>query len=453
MNAPDTTIGAMIAHAVIDSDGILLSADPALDALNLRAGGMPGLPCALPQLANTAALAQRLGVPVCRRLTVADDEIDVELWVRAQPEGDRVRLAASGWTEAPTWRPAAGPKPHIHEGGLSWETDASLRLTYLSIVASRAMGLDPVSVLGRPLTVLFGFGEGADGAMPILDALARRRPFNNQPATLRPTSRPVTLSAVIRPDPMGSFAGLTGTARAVVADDEDDDVLRAAFTAGLDTALRSSLTGIVADADAIEVQRDGPISADYADYAADIGSAGRHLMSLIDDLIDLQAIERPDFTTAIEPIDLADIAGRTANLLSVRAEHAGVVIDRPPAEAVVPAMGDARRVLQIMVNLVGNALRYSPAGERVVIETSMGSQIAGITVTDRGKGIAPVDQERIFDKFERVDPTEAGGNGLGLFIARRLARAMGGDLTVASAAGEGARFTLTLPTRQASRDQ
>ena len=71
--------------------------------------------------------------------------------------------------------------------------------------------------------------------------------------------------------------------------------------------------------------------------------------------------------------------------------------------------------------------------------------MAEAVVADQGKGIAIEDQARIFEKFERVDPTEAGGNGLGLYIARRLARAMGGDLTVESAPGEGARFTLSLP--------
>jgi len=77
---------------------------------------------------------------------------------------------------------------------------------------------------------------------------------------------------------------------------------------------------------------------------------------------------------------------------------------------------------------------------------------ATVTVADEGKGVALADQTRIFEKFERVDPSEPGGNGLGLYIARRLARAMRGDLTIDSAAGEGARFVLTLPT-QAARDQ
>jgi signal transduction histidine kinase len=143
---------------------------------------------------------------------------------------------------------------------------------------------------------------------------------------------------------------------------------------------------------------------------------------------------------------LAESARRAVALLSVRADHAGVTILKPASDERAPAVGDARRVLQILVNLIGNAVRYTPNGGAVALDVAINGPTARVTVTDHGKGIAPQDQERIFGKFERVDPNEIGGNGLGLFIARRLARAMGGDLTLASAPGEGARFTLTLPT-------
>jgi len=100
-----------------------------------------------------------------------------------------------------------------------------------------------------------------------------------------------------------------------------------------------------------------------------------------------------------------------------------------------------------MMNLIANAVRYTPEGGQVWIRTEREGDIAAIVVADQGKGIAPEDQERIFGKFERVDPAEPGGTGLGLYIARRLARAMGGDISVDSAPGQGARFTFTLPCR------
>jgi signal transduction histidine kinase len=257
----------------------------------------------------------------------------------------------------------------------------------------------------------------------------------------------VLLSARPRVDARGAFAGLVGS----VADSDEPvaesagETLPASFTQGLDRALRAPLARIVANADSIHAQADGPITPGYTDYAADIASAGRHLLSLVDDLVDLQAIERAEFRPMIEPIDLADVARRAAGLLTVRADMAGVTINRPRFDDTVPALGDFRRALQILVNLIGNAVRYTDSGGDVRVEATLVHDRAKVTVIDAGKGIALEDQSRIFDKFERIDPTEPGGNGLGLFIARRLARAMGGDLTVASVPGQGARFTLTLP--------
>lgn len=440
MNAVDPLTESAVAHAIVGLDGILLSADPALDTLNARAGGEIGAALAVPQLASIARLAWRLGIIVSRGVVVADEEMDLDLWVRAQPEGERVRLAVSGWREAPAWQPV--PQPIAPDADWRWETDASLRLSFVSLDAAARAGLDAFALLGQPLTALFALDDDEQDVLPILDALARRRAFADQPARVRSTGRAVILSATVRQDDGGGFAGLIGAARLVeppaVAQAEP---LPASFTGGLDRALRKPLARIIANADSINAQADGPISPDYADYAADIASAGRHLMELVDDLVDLQAVERPDFRLTPEVIDLADVARRAAGLLSVRAAQAGVTIKRPAADAVCPARGDFRRALQIAVNLTGNALRYSPKGATVRVEAAE----AALSIADDGKGIDAADQARIFAKFERVDPSEVGGNGLGLYIAQRLARAMGGDLTVESAPAQGARFILKLP--------
>ncbi|MET0370161.1 MAG: ATP-binding protein, partial [Sphingobium sp.] len=109
------------------------------------------------------------------------------------------------------------------------------------------------------------------------------------------------------------------------------------------------------------------------------------------------------------------------------------------------ATGEFRRVLQILVNLVGNAVRYAPEHSevRLLVDDSEGTP--SVVVMDQGTGIAADSQERIFDKFERLGRDDAAGSGLGLYISRRLARAMGGDIRVDSEPGEGASFILTLP--------
>ncbi len=457
MSVFDPSTESPIAHAIVAPDGSLSFADPALIALNQRAGGMRGAPLAVPQLATIARLARRLGIVVSRGVVVADDETDVDLWIRAQPDGENVRLTVSGWREIAAWRPAR-PAPDAQNDFLGsdtdwrWETDSALRLTFVTLDAGPKHGFDAFALLGQPLTAMFALDAGSDGTLPILDSLARRRAMAAQPAHLQSSGRAVTLTANVRHDASGDFAGFVGVARMVVEDVPAPvaaDTLSPTFTSGLDKALRIPLARIVANADSINAQADGPVQHDYADYAADIASAGRHLLELVDDLVDLQAVERPDFTLAPEPIDLADVARRAAGLLTVRAANAEVTIVRPAMDVRVPALGDFRRVLQVLVNLVGNAVRYSPAGSQVSVSVERNDTRAIVVVADQGKGVAPEDQVRIFEKFERVDPSEAGGNGLGLYIARRLARAMQGDLTVESAPGEGARFVLTLPANPA----
>lgn len=437
-----------VSHAMIDGDGRLVAADPALLALNEAAGGMMGAALAVPQLATVARLARRLGILVSRGVVVADGDTDLDLWIRAQPDGEGVRIVVSGWREMRARPVVASPAARLVESDdLAWDTDGGLRLTFVSIDAARRLGLDALSLLGQPLTALFTLDSDGDGALPILEAVARQRPLERQRARVRGRDVRVLLTAHVRRDPSGQFAGLSGIAR---VEDEapapaSPSTIAPAFTEGLDKALRTPLARIIAHADTIHAEAEGPVQRDYADYASDIANAGRHLLGLVDDLVDLQAIERPDFALDTDSIDLADVARRAAGLLSVRASNAGVAIARPLPELRMPAQGDFRRALQIMVNLVGNAVRYSPEGGVVSVTALRTGGMAEAVVADQGKGIAIEDQARIFEKFERVDPTEAGGNGLGLYIARRLARAMGGDLTVESAPGEGARFTLSLP--------
>ena len=111
----------------------------------------------------------------------------------------------------------------------------------------------------------------------------------------------------------------------------------------------------------------------------------------------------------------------------------------------MPAIAEFRRVLQVLLNLVGNAIGYSPDNSQVWIRLEGEGARARVIVADQGPGIALEQQDRLFDKFERLGRSDAAGSGLGLYISRRLAQAMGGELTVDSALGQGARFTLDVP--------
>jgi signal transduction histidine kinase len=455
---------AAVVYGRLDQDGRLIAADPKLASLHRRAGGEEGGPLAVPQIAALARLARRLGILVSRPVTAADGDSDLDLWVRAQPQDTEVELAITGWTERPARSPFAEPEDQREADFLRaaadwvWETDDSLRFTTVSAAAAAAIGRAPGELIGRQLTRLFRFIEAEDGSLPILDALAEQRRFDDQFAELRGGSRGrYRLGGVPLIDGAGRFAGYHGHAssipswltEAALPELPEEPTLSdtPAFGERLDKALRTPLDHIIANAEAIGAQPDGPIRRDYAAYAQDIATAGRHLLALVDDLVDLQAIERPDFRPEEEAIDLADVARRAAGLLGVRAADARVRIDRPSEDETLPATGEFKRVLQILMNLLTNAIRYSPEGGQVWIRLEREGDIASVCIADQGKGIALDDQGRIFDKFERVDPTEAGTTGLGLYIARRLARAMSGDIQVDSAPGQGARFTFTLPAR------
>lgn len=451
---------ATIVRGIVDQDGRLAEAEPRLLALQRSAGGEKGGVLVIPQLASLARLARTLGVEVSRSVIAAEGSHDLELWVRAQLLGELVHISVGGWTS----RPVSQPDPRLSsernlsfaklENDGNWECDAEFHLLAVDDNLLSLADVPPVSLIGQPVTRLFRLVEDEAGDLPLLAALTGRTAFVGQHAELRGSVN-VQLdlhgTPVINPD--GRFCGFrcgyTLKNRSMLAQTADAPPIASdtsdSFAKRLDLALRVPLTRIISNADEIGQKVDGPLRYDYAGYASDISSAGRHLLGLIDDLADVSAVEAENFSVEVELIDLADIARRAAVLLRVRAADKQVRIDAPSLEENHPAFGDFRRALQIMVNLLSNAVRYAPAGSNIWVRTERESDLAAIIVADQGKGIASANLGRIFDKFERVDQTEPGGNGLGLYISRTLAQAMKGDITVDSALGMGARFTLTLP--------
>ncbi len=445
-------------HGRVDGGGRLVSADPALADLHARAGGERGGPLAVPQLASLARLARRLAIPVSRAVLAADGEDDLDLWVRARPDGGDVELAIVGWTH----RAAAVPLPDERstprdadflraDADWTWEADASLRLSSLSAEGMAALsGGASGPVLGDALTRLFVLEE-ATGGPPLLDALASGKSFDDQQVTLRGSSLRFRLAGVPITDPAGHLTGFRGGGFAIIDEPEPAPSVpaaandaKSAFARRLETALRAPIHRIVATAEQIREQDEGPVRADYNGYAGDIANAGRHLLGLIDDLVDLDAVERADLDVEHEPLDMADLARRASGLLSVRADDKDMRIEQPDLAEKITATGDFKRALQVLVNLIGNAVRYGPEGSTVRVSTEARDGMVAVIVADQGRGIDPKDQELVFAKFERLGAREPG-SGLGLYISRRLARAMGGDIAIESAAGEGARFVFTLP--------
>ena len=456
-----------IVHGRIDRSVALVSADAPLLRLQQRAGAGLDKPLALPHLARLVALAQRLHRDISRPLYAADDHSDIRALVRIIPDADGATLEISDWrTHA-----AAQPQiPAIAEnapmpGSWMWECDQQLRMVALRAAPDTPAA--PGGWEGRSLSEVFELQPDDDGRFPVLRALARQSRFEGQRVQGDgPAERiAMTLSGEPLFDAIGRFTGFRGLAALSVAAVPAEPARGAAlvdpafgslplsdpqFGRRIDGALRGPLSRIIATAETISGQFDGPIRADYARYAGDIAHAGRHLLGLVDDLADLQNIERPGFKAAADEIDLGDLARRAVGLLGMKAEEKGIRIDAPRADDRAPATGEFRRVLQVLLNLLGNAIRYSPENSQIWIRVDREGDRATITVADQGQGIDAEQQAVVFEKFERLGRTDSGGSGLGLYIARRLARAMDGDLTVDSAPGQGARFTLSLPARDAA---
>jgi signal transduction histidine kinase len=249
----------------------------------------------------------------------------------------------------------------------------------------------------------------------------------------------------------GDYLGLAGSidpiARQIIETPEDTKAIAPPMGRQFASVLKQPLSRIMANADTIGSRLHGPLKDNYAEYAQDIANAARHLSELVNDMEDLEAIDRPDFAVARDPVELGDLARRVAGLLALKASDHGIQLVLPEEGEKISAVGEFRRVLQILLNLVGNAIRYAPAGSKVTIALEQRDKKAAVTVSDEGQGIAPEDRERIFEKFERLGRSGDGGSGLGLYISRRLARAMGGELVVSEAQSGGALFRLTLPAR------
>ena len=168
------------------------------------------------------------------------------------------------------------------------------------------------------------------------------------------------------------------------------------------------------------------------------------LARMVDDLQTMAAADAAVLRLTRERRDLAGIAAAAADSLARRFEAAAVTLDRQLAPA--PVVADERWLHQVVTNLLGNALKFTPAGGRVTIRTGQDGAGAVLEVTDTGVGIPADELPRIFDRFWRGQAAaQTSGSGIGLAIAAELARAHGGTLTAASEPGDGTRLTLTLP--------
>ncbi|MEW4447907.1 HAMP domain-containing sensor histidine kinase [Qipengyuania sp. JC766] len=449
-------------RALGDAQGRLLEADERIANLQTNAGGdVPG-PCTIPAIRDVLLTVASSGRTVRRRLAAHDGSGFVSFRVVARPadEDGRIAIETTDWVvETPE---QANEREDEKRRLAATRAGAEIALLLDSeqrILECETRSPDAAEAVeamregrGQPWT---GFVDLADKPgtaalhWRLLDGARCRLAGSERSweARIFPRGAGEDDAAgfelyLVAQTAVSTLPVATGNAGTLA--NAETATESASIGRDVSPVLRQPITRIIANAETIRTKLAGPLPDQYSAYAADITAAARHLLSLVDDLADLEIVEAEDFRTSADAIDLAEVAKQAVGILAVRAQEKSIALDLA-GESAVPVTAEFRRALQILLNLIGNAIRYSPEGSTVRVETGSGDCLGRVAVIDEGAGIAEEDREAVFRKFERLGRTGDGGSGLGLYISRRLARAMGGDLVVEAAPGGGARFELTLP--------
>ncbi|WP_108790557.1 ATP-binding protein [Erythrobacter sp. Alg231-14] len=458
----------LAARGLTDDQDRLLTADEPLAELHESCGGsIPGT-LAVPELLDLVRQGREMGLRIAREFTAYDGTEMVSGFVRVHPLSDEhgggCEVLVENWQRA--------PQPEVNSRDLADRIDAidraaaeiNARLDARQQVQFVTSGAADASVFqdaiaAAPCKVWTDYVELSgvahhqpmhwrllDGVYCTFDGSDRRwrvRLIPLGPASAAPRGFELLMLA---DEPLNSESSEDH--------DEHSSAQSQLIGSALTPVLRQPIARIIANAETIRTRLAGPLREEYSEYAGNIAAAGQHLSGMLDDLADLEVVEAPGFTTAQEAVDLGDAASRAAGILGVRAQDRGIALNITKPDAPVIAIAEFRRVLQILINLIGNAIAYSPQNSVVTIAVGAESDDpVDLRVIDQGAGVSTDQADRIFDKFERLGRDSDGGNdsgsGLGLYISRRLALAMDGDLEVVQSDRvddeRGAEFRLTLP--------
>ncbi len=221
------------------------------------------------------------------------------------------------------------------------------------------------------------------------------------------------------------------------------------FLANMSHELRTPLNAIIGFSEVLSERMFGDINEKQAEYLRDILESGQHLLSLINDILDLSKIEAGRMELEPADFDLPSAIDNTLSLVRERAHRRGITLDRTLDERLGMIHADERKVKQVLLNLLSNALKFTPEGGRIHVRADVHQGDAEISVTDTGIGISPEDQAAVFEEFRQVGAAakKVEGTGLGLAISRKFIELHGGSIRVESQSGKGSTFTFTLPLR------
>jgi cell cycle sensor histidine kinase DivJ len=231
------------------------------------------------------------------------------------------------------------------------------------------------------------------------------------------------------------------------ADAESVASARSRFLANMSHELRTPLNAIIGFSDIMRSKMFGPLSERYAEYAGLIHESGGHLLDLINDVLDMSKIEADRFSLTLEPFDAREAVSSALRLERVQADNAKIGLRGALPAQPLDVIADRRAIKQIVLNLVSNALKFTPSGGQVnVLAREIGGQFE-IIVADTGVGIAAADLERLGRPYEQAGGSDqrAQGTGLGLSLVRAFAELHGGTMVIKSVLGEGTAVSVRLP--------
>lgn len=344
--------------------------------------------------------------------------------------------------------------------------DTEGRITSWNPGAQRIKGYAAEEVLGRHFSIFFTEADRAAGKpeAELRKAAADGRAEDEAWRVRRDGTAfwaNVVISSLVEEDRLIGYAKVTRdlTERMTaelrtredarrLAEAEAADRAKSEFLTALSHELRTPLNAIAGYADLLLLGIRGPVTEQQADDLRRIKLSQQHLLAIINDLLNYSRIGSGTVNYSVERVALAAAVDAVLSMIGPQAAAKEIELVNAAADTQLAALADGAKVQQVMLNLLTNAVKYSPAGTVVTVSCGMAGDNVAVLVSDTGPGIPVEHLENIFEPFVQVGRTLTSsheGAGLGLAISRDLARAMGGDITVDSEPGRGSSFTLSLP--------
>jgi PAS domain S-box-containing protein len=344
-------------------------------------------------------------------------------------------------------------------------TDALGIITSVNRQMEALTGRSREELIQSPFTTCFIDSQRAEDAIRL--ALSEERVAGHE-LTVRSRSgveTVVSCNATTFHDRAGALQGVLAAARDVTdrkrfertLQEKNVELERASsakdrFLASISHELRTPLNAIIGFTGMLLMKVPGPLTTDQASHLKTIQTAGRHLMSLINELLDLAKIESGNVELSVEDVSCGSVVSEVASTLGPLAEAKGLPLEVVPFTDDITLQTNRRALSQIVINLANNAIKYTEHGSvrlEIARRRTNDGFVAEIRVIDTGAGIRPEDRARLFRAFDRLEPTPTGheGTGLGLHLSQKLATLLGGRIVLESEHGIGSTFTVMLPDR------